>query len=611
MTKEKRLQAHQRQIRRLQRRLVQLERTSYTYSWVRLAIFTAGMIASGAFLFLEGSWLAWSTFFTTLLVFGLVVARHRRLETSIARHKVWLEMKATQIARMRLDWGHIPPSSLAPDHPLALDLDLLGDHSLHRLLNTAVSRPGGERLGEWLVNPLTGHQQIEARQQLVRELVPLSLFRQRLALAATLAGRSGRRQEPERLLAWLQERPFPRSLRYWLVVFSALAAANLLFFLADLAGLSPSLWKASLLLYLGLFLVKNRELGEPFAEATRLRDALEQLGAVFQQLEGYSYRRKPHLAALCAPFLDPAHRPSRLLARLNRVVNATGLRGNPLVWLALNVAVPWDFYFAYRLGQLKADIAHHLPVWMDAWIELEALGSLANLATVNPDYTFPEIVAGGPDEGPVFQVQAAGHPLIPDPLKVCNDFTIDRIGEVALFTGSNMSGKSTFLRTIGINLVLAHAGGPVNARSLRTRLFRLCTCIRISDSVTDGISHFYAEVKCLKRLLVELETSQPLPLFYLIDEIFQGTNNRERLIGSRAYIRVLAGRPGVGLISTHDLELVSLAEEAPLVRNYHFQDEVIEDRMAFDYTVRPGPSPTTNALKIMRREGLPVTEIRD
>jgi len=141
---------------------------------------------------------------------------------------------------------------------------------------------------------------------------------------------------------------------------------------------------------------------------------------------------------------------------------------------------------------------------------------------------------------------------------------------------------------------------------MRTDFFRLFTCIRISDSIADGVSYFYAEVQCLKSLLDELERDHPLPVCYCIDEIFRGTNNRERLIGSRAYIRALAGKPGIGLISTHDLELVHLADEIPKINNYHFTDQVLDGQMVFDYLLHGGPSPTTNALKIMRMEGLPI-----
>jgi DNA mismatch repair ATPase MutS len=169
-----------------------------------------------------------------------------------------------------------------------------------------------------------------------------------------------------------------------------------------------------------------------------------------------------------------------------------------------------------------------------------------------------------------------------------------------------MSGKSTFLRTLGVNLCLAFAGAPVNATAFQTVLLRLFTCIKVSDSVTDGISYFYAEVRRLKALLCALEAEEPVPLCFLIDEIFRGTNNRERLIGSRAYIHALAHGRGVGAISTHDLELITLADTVPTIRNYHFRETVSAGRMVFDYQLRPGPCPTTNALQIMQMEGLPV-----
>jgi DNA mismatch repair ATPase MutS len=173
-----------------------------------------------------------------------------------------------------------------------------------------------------------------------------------------------------------------------------------------------------------------------------------------------------------------------------------------------------------------------------------------------------------------------------------------------------MSGKSSFLKAVGVNLCLAYAGGPVNAESFHTDLFRVFTCIKINDSIVDGFSFFYAEVRRLKALLDELQENHPFPLLFLIDEIFKGTNNRERLVGSRSYIQSLIGQNGAGLIATHDLELIKLADQFPDIINCHFREEVVDGRMVFDYKLRPGPCPTTNALKIMQMEGLPVTADR-
>jgi DNA mismatch repair ATPase MutS len=254
---------------------------------------------------------------------------------------------------------------------------------------------------------------------------------------------------------------------------------------------------------------------------------------------------------------------------------------------------------------MRPAVARILPEWLETWVQLEALVCLANYAGLNLQAAFAEI---DPQATPVFQADCLSHPLIHAQRATPNDFSISSLGELALITGSNMAGKSTFIKAVGINLCLAYAGGPVMARSLRCRPFRLHTCIRITDSIEDGISYFYAEVKRLRSLLAELQAVDPRPVLYLIDEIFRGTNNRERLAGSRAYLHALSGSPGVGLIATHDLELAHLAEVDRRVQNFHFRDEVKEGILAFDFLIRPGPSPTTNALKIMALEGLPVPE---
>ena len=607
MIKERRQQALQRQVERLGRQRDRLEQAGDRASWLRLLTFAAGVSLSGLFFFLGYLRLFGLGLLATIVVFGIAVAYHRRIRLAMERFRIMTAIKEQQIARMGLDWEGLPPSVDRPDRPLERDFDLVGDYSLTRLFDSAVSAGGSDLLRGWLAEPSTDAALIMARQRLIRELVSLSKFRSRLILNARLTFGAEGRWRPDRLLAWLERRLATGSLRNWLIMLSLLAGLNIIFFLLDLLGLGPPLWQATILLYAFLFLIRWREVGEPFKESSLIRDTLEQLVAVFRLLETFPHPGTPNLQALCRPFLDSQGRPSAYLTQIKRIVAATGVRGNPLIWLALNIVAPWDYYFAYRLDQRKEALARQMPAWLDAWFKLEAASSLANLAYVNPSYTFPGIVEPGEEPLPaVFQARELGHPLIPDEQKVCNTFAVPAVGQINIITGSNMSGKSTFLRTVGVNLVLAYAGGPVNAAELTTIPFRLFSCIRISDSVTDGISYFYAEVKCLKKLLLELEAAEPRPMFYFIDEIFRGTNNRERLQGSRAYVRALVEQAGVGLIATHDLELIQLASEMPAISNYHFTDEVKGGRMVFDYTIRPGPSPTTNALKIMRLEGLPV-----
>ncbi|WP_425461086.1 MutS-related protein [Fodinibius salinus] len=229
---------------------------------------------------------------------------------------------------------------------------------------------------------------------------------------------------------------------------------------------------------------------------------------------------------------------------------------------------------------------------------------MANFAWLHPHYNFtlPDKDAEKP-----FLATSLGHPLIPEEQKVTNDVSIDQKGNILLITGSNMAGKSTFLRTMGINLALCFAGAPVNAKTLSTIPFRLFCSINVSDSLDDGLSHFYAEVKRLRELLNLLNDNHQTPVFFMVDEIYRGTNNRERLQGSKAFLKQVAGKNGVGLVSTHDLELAGLEEEIPQLSNYHFAETLEDDKMSFKYKLKPGPCPTTNALKIMEMEGLPTS----
>jgi hypothetical protein len=578
--------------------------------------------------------LVWIALALSVLTFAAVVYFHRRLDRSLLRARLSRQYYIAQVARMDLDWESIPlhfsdvpdpaadgaaGSSLAA-HPFAADLNLVGDRSVHQLVDTAFSRGGSRRLRDWLMAPVPVQGTIAQRQAILAEIAPLAGFRSRLALhSALVQAKPGERWDGEALLRWLGEESGAKSLAPVLVLLAGLALSSAVFFLLNLFAGLPPFWILSFVLYVAIYYSRYRDLEGTFDDAQRLGVELEKFRAVAVYLEQYPFPLGSRLAEICAPFMNSSVRPSRILRRVTWIASAASLRGNPFVWAAINAVLPWDLYFTHRLRQTREEIRDLLPTWLDAWYELEALNSLSNFAYLNPVFVVPEVKllfsapdgrsedAASPVE-PIFAARRLGHPLLPKAEKVSNDFTIQRLGEVFIITGSNMSGKSTFLRTIGVNLALAFAGGPVDAESLVTLPFRLFTCISVSDSLSDGISYFYAEVRRLKSLLDELNHPRDgsLPLFFLIDEIFRGTNNRERQIGSRSYVQSLVGAYGVGVISTHDLELAHLADELPGVSNRHFREDVQGQQMVFDYRLRPGPSPTTNALKIMQLEGLPV-----
>ncbi len=602
---DKRLRSIQRQAARVARRLGLLTATHRRLSWYRLVIFFGGFAGALAAAIRNDAWIMWTVIASTVVVFSVLAFYHRRLERAVKRLRIWRDLLIQQRARMQVDWERIAPSTLtaSKDHPFALDLDLVGPRSLGQLLDLGVSRQGTERLGEWLMAPEVQPEKIFRRQRLIRELIPLSRFRNRLLINLRMV--SPDRLEGDRLLGWIDQLPQTREIRTPLRLAILLTLANLCLVLLSLLIRFPPLWEASFLVYLVFYFGQVKTIRPLLEAGILLDDELVKFKTLLRFLERYPYREASGLSELCQPFRRGQESPSRLLRRVKRVTTAAGLRMNPVLAILLNLFIPWDFLCAHWMARSRDRLRERLPLWFDRWCDLEALMCLANFGYLNPDYPFPRLSHSAGD--PVTLTgERVGHPLIPRDRKVCNDFQLGA-SRIIILTGSNMSGKSTFMKTLGVNLALAFAGAPVNAMAFQTPFYRLFACVRIHDSIADGISTFYAEVKRLKALLLALDQAALFPVFYMIDEIFRGTNNRERLIGSRAYIRSLLDRNGVGLVTTHDLELVQLADERPGIENLHFRESVVDHRMIFDYRLRPGPCPTTNALKIMELEGLPVS----
>jgi hypothetical protein len=446
--------------------------------------------------------------------------------------------------------------------------------------------------------------EVVRRRELVRALLPEAHFRERLLLAFSLV--SKQRLEGE-ALDELRRVEAPASLRWVLPASAVLAGLNIGLFIAWAMELLPAVFLFSAFVYAALYFRYSGIRASFLEAAVRLDDELGMLHSVFRFLERYPARGKPVLGELLRPFRGEGMRPSRHIRRVRVDVVAAGLSMNPIMMILLNLAVPWDFFFAGRLERKRLVLLNLLPVWLDAMHTLEALHSLANHAYLFKDTVFPELHEDR-SATDLLRAEGLGHPLLPEAACVRNDVALAARGDVLLITGSNMSGKSTLLRSIGVSVALAQAGGAVHARSMSLKYCRLFTCIHISDSLRDGVSYFYAEVRRLRHLLSMLVGDDTRPVLFLVDEMFRGTNTRERHIGGAAFIRELVRLNASGVISTHDIELTSVADSQAGVRNMHFREHIVDNRMTFDYTLRPGPCPTTNALVIMRLEGLPVDE---
>lgn len=607
----KKQHTYQRIIERLDRRISHLESWHQKLSWTRLGIVLCGFVVALITNITLGNLAATGVLGVMMLSFVIAAKYHNRIETSLQNHRNAHRIYKAHLARLQLDWAQIPllhQNSADPNHPFENDLNLSGEQSLLHLIDTTQSETGGKRLKEWLLSPKLEIEHIQAQQKRVSELMPLSLFRNQI-IRNTLQVETDmdHRWDGDHIQQWLNQHQPSKSLLPYVAILGTLSLITIASGILSAFNLAPPIWQTTLPIYLvayfGLYTFKAKELGALLKESYHLERTLTPFASVLYQIENHAFSHQPHLKTLCDPIQNAAVCPSHHLKKIIRIAGAGRWQQGQLLWVILNAIVPWDLYFTHRLNQSKNDIREHLPDWLHIWYELEALSALAHFGATQTQGTFPEFTST-----PYFEGHQLGHPLIPVSERVHNDFACHQQGDVVIITGSNMSGKSTFLRTLGVNLTLAYAGAPILATHLKTSLFRLFTCIKVSDSVIDGISYFYAEVRRLKALLQALRTDHTMPVFFLIDEIFRGTNNRERFIGSRSYIQALTQYNGIGLVSTHDLELVHLDKEFGNIRNVHFRETIQDNKMAFDYKLHEGPCPTTNALTIMRIEGLPVDD---
>ncbi len=607
--KQRREQAMVRGIDRGTRMLELGKKRSATFSRVRMGIVLSAIVVCALLYnhewFVTGNWV----FAAWIILFVIVAHYHSRLEDGLARLRLWIQIKQTNLARLQLDWEGIPESHLVlpADHPHGGDLDLVGGHSLLRLLDTTVSHDGQTLLVSWVADqndhPLSFADWF-SRQALVKAFTRFSGLRDRVRLVAKLVS-----QVPingDRIYVLLQHSFDIPYLTLQLSVAGGLATINVVLFAIWAMGFGPGYWIISFLCYGFLILMTRARLGHVFERTIDLQMELAKLAAVIRVLEKRSFEREEAIRHVTEPFRTGDEPPSLAIKQLARICSGLSLKGHPLIHIAINLIGPWDMAWTWYLQKVCERLRPVLPVWLEQVAIIDAAMALSTFAFLNPSYVWPTRRENSANKDAGVVTTSLGHPLLRHEQRVSNDFDLQAVGQLFLVTGSNMSGKSTFLRTIGINVCLAQAGGPVCADTWEWSWVRIHSCLRVGDSLEEGLSYFYAEVKRLKGILLAVGNGEQAPVLYLIDEIFKGTNNRERLLGSEAYIRELTTGHGLGLVTTHDLELARLEDELPGITNVHFQETVGEKELKFDYHLRPGPCPTTNALRIMAMEGLPV-----
>lgn len=541
-------------------------------------------------------------------IFIVLVGTQARFEREAECVRRAIRFYERGVARLENRWqggGEDGQRFADSHHPYASDLDLFGHASLFELLSTARTRGGEERLADWLKSasaPSATTAELLARHEAIDELRPLLDLREQLAVVGD-DYRTG--VNPGQLVRWAAQppQPFPAWRRILALLFALVTAAMLIWWVAtDLTDPGARLGVVAIAAVDGLFALSIRTRILPIVHSVEEpAHDLDLLSQILATLEKQRFR-SPLLAALRKSIDVKGHPASHRIARLRRLIEMLDSRDNVFV-RAFGPLLLWTTQLAMAIEAWRAENGPHVAAWLDAVSEMEALSSLANYAWEHPDEPFPEFAESS--DGPLFEGEDLGHPLLPTfPEARCvpNSVVLSPPLRLLVVSGSNMSGKSTLLRTIGVNTVLALAGGPVRAKRLRISHLSLGASIRTTDSLEEGHSRFMAEILRLKQVL-EL----PPPGLFLLDELLGGTNSHDRALGSEGLIRALLARGAIGLVTTHDLSLAGVANElAPAAANVHFEDRLENGRLVFDYRMRPGVVERSNALDLMRAVGLDV-----
>jgi hypothetical protein len=562
----------------------------------RLLVFGVTMVLLTLALWFGAIGWWWSV--AAFLAYGVLVVVHDRVRRATRRAARAVDFYEKGLKRIDGTWpgtGVQEARFLTEDHPYAADLDLFGTGSLFERLCTARTRAGEETLASWLLAPAES-ETIRARQEAIAELRPKLDLREDLALLGAEV-REG--IDPESLVAWGREAAVftSRLTSRFAWILAILAVGGLLAWFTTDLGFSPLF--LVILLECGFGLVHKARVRRVLGPVQRRTHDLVLLAELLARLEHESCSAR-ELRRLRQALQTEGEPASRRIAHLARLLNRLDMKNNQL-FAPLAALLLWSTHLALAIDSWRTRAGPAIAGWLAAVGEFEALSALAAYAYENPADPFPEI----DDQTTGFEGEAIGHPLIREPACVRNDLSLGGELRVLLVSGSNMSGKSTLLRTVGTNTVLALAGAPVHARWLRVSVVAIGATLRIQDSLQAGRSRFYAEITRVRQLVAL--AGGPRPLLFLLDEIFHGTNSHDRAVGAEAVVKGLIERGAIGLVTTHDLALADIADRlAPRAANVHFEDQLVDGTMHFDYKMRPGVVRHSNALALMRAVGLDV-----
>lgn len=550
--------------------------------------------------------LGWAVVAILLLAaFFALIVHHNRLE----RRCVWYDQlaKLNEEGQRRIgrNFAAVPEHTDAgPEviEPHASDLDLFGRGSLSSLLATVATPPGRSTLRRFLLQP-AAPAEVRRRQAAIAELAPLLDLREQLTVRGRIMPATTS-FEIEGFLRWAEGEPWLSRRRGLVWTARSLTLITWALIGLNIAGILPySAWLAMLGVNLAFTFSVGPKLQDTFKRAFARERAFQQYAELYRLISTTAFT-EPLLRELQLSLTAAGLAAHKQMERLHRAASLSEVRYS-MLYLPIQAFTLWDFHVLMSLERWQTTAGRQVREWTATLGVVDALAALSTLRFENPDWAFPEITEDGP---PMIEARGLGHPLIPDDSRVVNDVRVGPPGRFLLITGSNMSGKSTLLRAIGTNVVLARAGAPVCATAMRLPPLRIESVMRVHDSLQQGLSHFMAELQRLKGVLEAARDARDGGVLYLLDDILQGTNTAERRIAARRVIRSLLETPAIGAVTSHDLQLADTAELSAAADPVHFS-ETIEKRpdgfrISFDYRLRPGIATSQNALKLLEIVGL-------
>ncbi len=569
---------------------------------LRIVVFFVG-VGLSIYLFLVRYYLFSGILFpVTIILFVYLIIQHGKIQAVTEELSRLIEINQASIKRITGEWTQFTDMGeefIDPEHQYSIDLDIFGKASLFQWVNVTSTYLGRRKLTNILTKISEDKDQILCRQSAIKELADNLDWRQ--SFQAEGMGFKGVSRNPEGLLKWtgmdneLLNKPGLILILQILPIITTIAVLVYLVIpgVHYLVAAIPVLIQA-VLLWLGKkLIIEVVESTGKYKKETRIYQGL------FRLLEKAEFTNDLLTDLQIKLFDDRGRLASHQVSKLGKIVENMDLRYVPMFHVLLNLLVMWDYQCIIALERWKERSGKYFHQWLQAVADVEALSSLAVICYDHKEWVFPEIVT----DGQIFKASDLGHPLIPDSSRVCNDLELNQQRNILIITGSNMSGKSTLLRTVGINLVLAFAGAPVCAQKLQCSMMGIYSSMRVNDSLEQNISSFYAELLRVKMIVDASRKSKPM--IFLLDEIFRGTNSKDRHLGAITVLKKMNKKGIIGLVSTHDLELGELEKESSLqVRNYHFEESYQDNEIHFDYQLKPGVSTTTNAIYLMKMVGI-------